>query len=351
MAQFLRGPPRDEAPIIYDSPILGAARSFLDEHERWSASSIRLFAVALHQEVAELVLVGEFEDHPGEQSLLWRLEHKRPRPAPIAKKSKRGKQVAHQERVATKKIRRNRRKSIPPTELGSLIEFFRFKADSFSLWIVGYIRLASRLGWRPGEIVSLTRDGTFLRARAEKCSNGRGLTETCEIDMSAYVERTRIFENRNLLPQFDKWIADALKWEKYYGGRAELQDNINSRLATACKKIGIERVCTYTFRHFAISCMKASGFSRAEIAVRVNHPTSRTASEHYGERRFGVRRAKKMLRFDCKRLHLVSNEARIFKRDPEKKKKDAEKKIAEMPTSDTSDGLDTDASPGMGSMM
>jgi integrase len=326
VAQFLREPPRDEAPILYDSPLLGTARSFLDTHERWSGSTIRLFAAALHQEIAEPVLAGEFEDHPGEQSPLWRLEHKRPRPASIVKKSNKGKQVAHQKRTAAKRMRRKRRKSIDLMELRTLIEFFRLKADSFSLWIVGYILVASRLGWRPGEIISLTRDGTFLRAKAEKCSNGRGLTDTCEIDISAYVERVRLFKNENLPSQLDKWIADARKWEAYYGGRAELLDNINSRLATACTKIGIERVCTYTFRHFAISCMKASGFSRAEIAVIVNHATDRTASEHYGKRRFGRRRAKKILSFDAARLLFVRNGARIFKRDPERRKKDTEEK-------------------------
>ncbi len=346
VAQFVSEPPRDEAPILYDSPLLGTARSFLDTHECWSGSTIRLFAAALHQEIAELVLAGEFVDHPGEQSLLWRLEHKRPRPAPIVRKSKRGKQVAHQKRTVAKKMRRKRRKSIDLIELRALIEFFRLKADSFSLWIVGYILVASRLGWRPGEIVSLTRDGTFLRAKAEKCSNGRGLTDTCELDISAYIERGRLIKNKNLLSQLDKWIADARKWEVYYGGRAELQDNINSRLATACKKIGIERVCTYTFRHFAISCMKASGFSRAEIAVIVNHATDRTAGEYYGKRRFGRKRAKRILIFDPARLLLVRTQARIFKRNPAKRKKDA----AEVSGLSTSDGLDTDASLGMGSM-
>lgn len=348
VTQFLSEPLRDEAPILYESPLLGTARWFLDTHERWSGSTIRLFAAALHQEVAELVLAGEFVDHPGEQSLLWRLKRKRPRPALTVRKSKKGKQVAHQTKTAAKNKRRKRRKSIDLIELRTLIEFFRLKADSFALWIVGYILVASRLGWRPGEIVSLTREVTVLRAKAEKRSNGRGLSDTCEIDISAYVERGRLFKNQNLLSQLDKWIADGRKWAAYYGGHAELQDNINSRLATACKKIGIERVCTYTFRHFAISCMKASGFSRAEIAVIVNHATDRTAGEYYGKRRFGRKRTKKTLGLDPPRLLLVRNQARIFKSNPEKKKRDAEKKSAEVPTSNTSEGPDTGASPGMG---
>jgi integrase len=338
VGQYLREPLNDEGPILYDRPLLRTASSFLNSHERWSQSTIRRFAAALYQEVEQLVLAGEFEDHPGKEALLWRLKNNRPRPIPKVKKSKKGQQVAYQKRAAAKKMRKKHRKSLPMKELRALIKFFRLKADSFSLWIAGYILTASRLGWRPGEVVSLTRDRSFLRAEAEKHNNGRGLTDTCEISISAYIQRSRLFKRQNLLPQLDKWIADARKWEAYYGGRAELQDNINSRLATACKKIGVKRVCTYTFRHFAISCMKASGFSRAEIAVIVNHATDRTASEYYGKRRFGRKRAKKMLAFDPARLLLVRNEARIFKRDPEKKKKDTEEKGAEVLNSSLSMG-------------
>ncbi|MGX4805523.1 hypothetical protein [Bradyrhizobium guangdongense] len=322
--QYLREPPKDEGPIIYDRPLLQAASSFLNSHERWSRSTIRRFAAALYQEVEQLILAGEFEDHKGKQSLLWRLKNDRPRAIPPVKKSKKAQQVAHQKGVVAKRMRKKRRKSLPVKELQELTEFLRLKADSFSLWIVGYIVLASRLGWRPGEIVSLTHEGNYLRAAAEKHTNGRGLTNSCEIDVSGYIQRSRLFKRQNPLSVLDKWIADAREWEAYYGGRAELQGNINARLATACKKIGIKRVCTYTFRHFAIASMKASGFSRAEIAVLVNHATDRTAGESYGKGRYGARRAKRRLNFDPARLFLVRNEARIFKRDPENRNWGAE---------------------------
>jgi hypothetical protein len=90
--------------------------------------------------------------------------------------------------------------------------------------------------------------------------------------------------------------------------------------------------------------MKASGFSRAEIAVLINHATDRTASEYYGKRRFGRKRAKKMLGFAPARLLLVRNEARVFKRDPAKRKKDTEQKGAEIERPDTRDTRDMDAS-------
>jgi integrase len=212
------------------------------------------------------------------------------------------------------KQRQKYRKSMKVAELRRLIEYFRDRVAGFSRWIAGYIIVASRLGWRPGEMLMLQREGHFLRATAEKHTNGRGLTDTCEINIGAYCERSRLFKSLSLTSEFDKWIADTRKWESYYGGLAGLQDNINARLATACKNRKIKRVCTYTFRHFAISCMKASGFSSAEIAVIVNHASDRTAGEHYGRRRHGFKRAKKMLRFDHARLPLVRAKARKFDR-------------------------------------
>jgi integrase len=190
-------------------------------------------------------------------------------------------------------------------ELRALINYFRDKADGFSLWIAGYLLIASRIGWRPGEIVALQREGYFLRAQAEKRSNGRGLSDTCEVNISAYPEWVVV--------RIDRWIADIGKWGERYEGLWNLRVVMNARLATACKSLGIRRVSTYSLRHFAISCMKRSGLSRSEIAVLVNHATNRTASEKYGKSRSGIKRAKKMLRFDEGRLDLVRDEARPYR--------------------------------------
>jgi hypothetical protein len=62
--------------------------------------------------------------------------------------------------------------------------------------------------------------------------------------------------------------------------------------------------------------MKRSGFTRAEIAVLVNHATDRTATEKYGKGRGGIKRAKKMLVFQEARLVLVRDKARTFNRGP-----------------------------------
>jgi integrase len=302
----------DDAPR---APLVQTAHWFLNEHARWAGNTIRLYANALEQEMGRMLEFDSFDPDSEEALLVWRLKNDRPSPVVKTKKSGKAKAVAHQQKVAAKKKKKaTPRKSIPVSELRQLIRYFRSRDDEFSLWIAGYIILASRLGWRPGEMLILQREGHFLRASAEKHTNGRGLTNTCEIDIDAYFARSRLLKNVSLAFEFDKWIADTRKWEAYYSGLSELQGNINSRLARACEKCGIKRVCTYTFRHFAIACLKASGFSSAEIAVIVNHASDRTAGEHYGRRRHGFRRPKKMLRFDQARLPLVRAKARKFDR-------------------------------------
>jgi integrase len=311
VAQYLRENPHDKPR----APLVQTANWFLNSHSRWGQNTVRGYAAALHQEMGRMLEYDTFDPDSEEPLLIWRLKNDRPKPAEKIKKSKKGKQVVQQKKVAAKKKKRKQhRKLLPVSELRALIRYFRSKDDEFSLWIAGYIILASRLGWRPGEILILQREGNFLRAGAEKHTNGRGLTDTCEIDIGAYFERSRLIKNVFLTSELDKWIADTRKWEANYGGLSQLQDNINTRLATACKKCKVKRVCTYTFRHFAISCLKASGFSRAEIAVIVNHATDRTSTEHYGRRRHGFKRAKKMLRIDKARLHMVRDKARNFDR-------------------------------------
>jgi hypothetical protein len=296
--EVLSGP--CEADYFGDAPyevlLVEAAHWFLRSHERWSKSHIKRTALALHHELERFVLA-EMIDGYGQnrgEPLLRALQKNRPRPATKTKKA------------GKKNKRKPYRKSLKMQELRRLIEYFRGRPDEFSHWIAGYLLIASRIGWRPGEILILRREGKFLRAEAEKHSNGRGLTDTCEVDISAYPERLMVW--------LDQWIAGIERWEEKYDGLGRVQSNINGRLRTACEALGIKRVATYTLRQWAISCMKKSGFSQSEIAVIVNHASNRTATEKYGKGRGGIKRAKKMLRCQEERLILVRDKARRFKK-------------------------------------
>lgn len=232
VAQYQRENPDD----VLRAPLVQTARWFLNEHARWAGNTIRLYANALKQEMGRMLEFDTFDPDSQEALLLRRLKDDRPNPFVKTTRSKKAKVVAHQQKVAAKKKKKRKpRKSIPVSELRELIRHFRSGEDEFSLWIAGYIILASRIGWRPGEMLVLQREGYLLRAVAEKHTNGRGLMDNCEIDLSAYFERSRLIKSVSLISELDKWIADIRKWERYYGGLSGLHGNINSRLAITAK--------------------------------------------------------------------------------------------------------------------
>jgi hypothetical protein len=271
------------------SPLLGAVRWFLRQHCRWADSTVRRYAVALAQELDGLLEFDSFPPGSCEGVLLDALENDRPQPA------------------KTPSIKS--RKHLPVQELRAIVAYFRSSDDEFARWCAGYLVLASRLGWRPGEMLNVQRQGMLLVADAEKHTNGRGLTETCQADLSPYGARW--------FPEIDEWISNIRKFEQIYGSRKGLQANLNARLQTACRLLGIKRVCTYTLRHFAIASMKASGLSRKEIAVLVNHATDRTASDRYCKKRHGARRARRRWVIDQARLAKVRSISRRY--DPSKR--------------------------------
>ncbi|ACF00038.1 integrase family protein [Rhodopseudomonas palustris TIE-1] len=276
-------PAADFADLPYEVRVSDAVEWFSSSNGRWSKAHIRRTAAALRQRVELLIAMDYFDQRTGDR-LLFALEHQRPSPA-------------------QKRAKKGYAKSIKPSDLRRLIAYFKIRDDEFSKWITGYILIASRIGWRPGELFLISRNDQFLRAPAEKHSNGRGLFPICEIDISSYPSK--------IIRDLDEWIVQtrALVDASCIG---RVLSRMNRRIETACKSLGVNPISAYTLRHFAIACMKASGFSPAEIAVIVNHAASRTATERYGKKRSGIRRAKKMLRFDEKRLEQVRDNARPF---------------------------------------
>ena len=276
-------PAADFADLPYEVRVSDAVEWFSSSNGRWSKAHIRRTAAALRQRVELLIAMDYFDQRTGDR-LLFALEHQRPSPA-------------------QKRAKKGYAKSIKPSDLRRLIAYFKIRDDEFSKWTAGYILLASRIGWRPGELFLISRNDQFLRAPAEIHSNDRGLFPNCEIDIRSYPSK--------ITRDLDAWIVQtrALVDASCIG---RVLSRMNRRIETACKSLGINPISAYTLRHFAISCMKGSGFSPAEIAVIVNHAASRTATERYGKKRSGIRRPRKMLRFDEKRLERVRDNARRF---------------------------------------
>lgn len=280
---------REDPGSTVRSPLLGTIQWFLRQDGRWADTTVRRYAVALAQELEDMLEFDSFPPESWEAVLLEALYNDRPQPA------------------AAPSIKS--RKHLPVSELRALVAYFRSSNDAFAQWCAGYLILASRLGWRPGEVVDVQRRGMLLVARAEKFTNGRGLAETCQANLSPYGARW--------FRELDEWISNVGKFEQVYGGRKGLQANLNSRLQTACRVLRIKRVCAYTLRHFAIASMKASGLTRREIAVLVNHATDRTASDEYGKKRHGAKRARRRWMIDQARLAKVRSISR--RHDPSKR--------------------------------
>jgi hypothetical protein len=299
VAQYCREVEEDPTDIAFETRCVLATGWFLESHGRWSKTHIVRIALALSWKLERLVLQEMIDDPEDcEKSLLWRLKNRRPE----ARDSRKGEGKSHQS--SSKKPRRSVRKSAQNAELRRLINFFRERGDAFSLWIAGYLQISSQIGCRTGDVDALQRKLYYLCAPAEKNTNGRGLTPSCEVLISSYPDL--------LVSKLDQWILQTAKWIAHYDGEWYLRRVINGRISRACEALKIKCISTATLRHFAIACMKASKFSPAEIAVLVNHKSSKTAAERYGKARTGFRRAKKTLGFREERLLLVRDKARPY---------------------------------------
>ena len=278
-------PDPDLADLSYEELSIGAVAWFKEGDGRWRKSHIRQVAGAMKQWVENLGHADLIVESATNRALAD-LKNRRPKP--------------NLDKPA------GYAKSIKNADLRHLINYFRAQETPLDIWIAGYLQVASRTGWRPGEVVEMRLEGNMLRAPAEKNTNERGLRDICEIALDQYPP--------HLILKLGRWIADTEHWADECGGRSKLRDRVRARVARACKELKIKRISLYTLRHLAIACMKASGLSREEIAVIINHASDRTASEKYGKARTGIRRAKKIFRFDRNLIGLVRKKARRYVR-------------------------------------
>lgn len=289
--QFVRESDRtDLCDMSYEDLSVAAAHGFLKANGRWAKVYGRQLAGALSQWIENLG-GADLIPQSTTQTLLQALKEARPSPHPKA---------PDPETPYPRK--RPPAKSITVVNLRRLIRHFRNKDDGFSPRIAGYLQIGSRIGWRPGELVEMSLDGYYLRAPAEKNTNTRSLTPTCEVDLREYPRR--------LIKKLESWISETTSLANDYGDKWKLRDAAREQISNACEKLGIRPISPSTLRHHAIACMKKSGLTREEIAAIVNHASTRTATERYGKARTGSKRAKKRFRFDPARLALVRNKAR-----------------------------------------
>lgn len=268
-------------------------RWFLQQHHRWVASHVRLKANALVQRVDIMIGFGLIQEQSG-KALMQALKEDRPKAA------KEG------ERHPAWRPQEPQQKKVRAKHLRKLIRCLLLRKDSWSHWTAGYLQFGSRIPFRPGEIFTIKLNGRVVSGPAEKVTDDRGLFDTVEIIIGDRLPQKYV-------DQLSNWIDERRGWLEKFGSHEALLAAMREKIRRACVKMRIPNICPYALRHFAIACLKRSGWTREEIAVVANHLTNRTAGDHYGKARSGIKRSSRLLFVDRERVLAVRLKAREYR--------------------------------------
>jgi hypothetical protein len=230
------------------------------QHEEFKPASIRQYYSALTWAVDEAAARGEL----GYASEFAYRDALACRPRPRPKKA--------EPRTSAKK-----RKDFDKVELHRVCSFLRErgKVEDKLLFLLLVHNLF--LGMRPSEYSDADLQGTLLVIRTRKATNGRGLGDYRELDLSNLSEGE--------IASIHRLVADFGAASQ--GEQGRLLDRLGARLRRACRRLGIAPIALYTTRHQAIATMKAADKSIAEIAAILGHRGLRTAGKNYAGRRAG----------------------------------------------------------------
>ncbi|WP_028153646.1 hypothetical protein, partial [Bradyrhizobium japonicum] len=121
---------------------------------------------------------------------------------------------------------------------------------------------------------AIVEDGVLVVKNA-KATNGRSIGNERRRDLGDYGERG-VTDLCDLLATMHARAKETgSPWAR-----------LASRIARACKQIGIRRVSPYTTRHLGMANAK-SWMSPAEVAASAGHKTTATSVSHYAKRRSG----------------------------------------------------------------
>ena len=325
--QFLRESDRDDLPdLATENLTIAATQWLIDQNDRWSKQYIGLRCLGMAQRL-DLMISCDLVEPSSVAEILDSLRKKKIRPVGVGDA-----------------VNPNRRRQKEPglrvrnAGLRKVIEYLAEESDEFGAWLAGYLKISSRIGWRPGEMMDIRLDGRILSASAEKYSRlnpygadglnkmggsgDRGLFQRVEIRIG---ERY----NKKILAALQAWIEGTEKWLKVYDGPQKLLAAMRERIRRACWHEKVKEFSPYATRHFAMASMKRSKRSREEIAAIVNHLSNRTAGENYAEARSGIRRAQSMFSVHPDRVAAVQLKARPFPRRAFAARRNASKRSSE----------------------
>lgn len=244
----------------HQASLLETINFLAHRHDEYKPASLRKFFAALTLAVDEAVARGEFAGHQERAHRDALATRPRPRPS------------GAEPRTSARK-----RKQFSKADLHAVCTFLLKRGKPDDKLLVLLLVHGVFLGLRPSEYSDADMQGCMLVIRSRKVTNGRGLGEFRELDLSDILEAE--------IDSIHRLIADFAT-----AGQGELElllDRLGSRLRRACKRLGIKSIALYTTRHQAIANMKKAGKTAREIAAAVGHKSLLTANKSYAPRSSG----------------------------------------------------------------
>lgn len=230
------------------------------QHGEYRPSSIRKYFAALTWAVDEAVARRELDDQS--ESIHRDALACRPRPRP---------------KTAEPRTSAKKRKSVEKAELHRVCTFL-LKRGKIEDMLLGLLLVHGVfLGLRPSEYSDADLQGSLLVVRTRKATNGRGLGEFRELDLSD-VSEAELASLHRLIEAFGTASRGELE---------HLLDRLGGRLRRACRRIGVAPFALYTTRHQVVANMKAASRTIAEMAAVLGHGGLRTSGKSYAGRSNG----------------------------------------------------------------
>ncbi len=151
-----------------------------------------------------------------------------------------------------------KRKETPLEELQRVVKFLSVRGP-LGIAAADFLELNVFLGLRPGEWRTAYIAGDELHWVAEKTTNERGNSEKPCVQLNNLEQRGGTL--RAFLKFLSQYRTDDEEW-------SHLVDRLRSRIAHACRRLGIKRIALYTTRDVHIASELALARSRRRLPPR-----------------------------------------------------------------------------------
>ncbi len=243
-------------------------RWFFAQNRRWRPATVRLYRAGLRYVIERIEAAGAITK--GDADLLRQQLAKAPEPLQKGTGPRRG---------ATKK-----RKTVTEKEVLALACELE-NGDQWDQLAARFLVINLSLSLRPSEYTGAVLEGSALKVRNGKATNGRGHSAIKSITVPSATA-----DHPDFPPVLRTFLKHLDTHRVMAGSEKRLWSRLASRLGRACQRLSIRRVSPYTTRHVALATAKQQ-MSPEEVAALAGHRTTATAVTHYARRRSGLAQA------------------------------------------------------------